>query len=130
MHDNAPPSRPDGHAPTSPLDTDRLTWAVLLGHFVDVSRAAIGLPDDAEGNRLRDSVPHLITLQAVRFALEQLERLPAEQRALGIARAGLLIDQSSQGLAKRWGDEPLPDAIQEMIDDAKDQWDAASQIER
>lgn len=102
-------------------NSHKLTWSVLLGRWVDFARSALALPDDADGRRLRDAVPDLIMLQAVWFALQHLDELSSDQRALGIDRAGVLIERHERQLRQRWGDEPLPPAIEALIADAKRQ---------
>lgn len=104
---------------------DRLTWAVLLGRWVSFARGALALPDDAEGRRLRASVPDIIMLQAVWFALQDLHGLDAEQRAVGIDRAALLIDRHGEALAARWG-PAMPPLLREVLEDARRQLAAVS----
>jgi hypothetical protein len=38
-------------ANAQPLHPDALTWAGLLGQWLDFARASVALPDDAEGRR-------------------------------------------------------------------------------
>ncbi|MEM1027878.1 MAG: hypothetical protein AAGJ38_07320 [Planctomycetota bacterium] len=102
-----------------PLHPERLTWAVLLGRWVAFAKSAVALPDDAAGRRLRDAVPDLINLQAVWFALGHLDELEADQRALGLDKAEVLIDKHAHALARAWADEGLPAEIVELIQDAK-----------
>jgi len=116
-----PPPEP---AP-EPLDADRLTWAVLLGRWTDFARSAVALPDDAAGRRLRESVADLIGLQAVWFALSQMHELPAEvmpreERALGLLRAGVLIDRHEAALRRRFAPDPLPRQAEELVADARE----------
>ncbi|MEX0887737.1 MAG: hypothetical protein WD009_15000 [Phycisphaeraceae bacterium] len=102
-----------------PLHPDRLTWAALLAQWVEFARGAIGLPDDEAGRRLRDAVPDIIMLQAVWFALERLDELDDEQRALGIDRAGVLVERHAAALHRRWVDDPMPPQVVELIEDAE-----------
>jgi hypothetical protein len=62
----------------------------------------VALPTDAGGQRLRASVPDIIMLQAVWFALQHLGELPPAERALGLDRAGVLIEKHSAALRRRW----------------------------
>jgi len=106
------------------LDAARLTWAVLLGRWTDFARSAVALPEDAEGRRLRESVADLIGLQAVWFALSQLaelppEAMPADERALGLTRAGVLIDRHEAALRRRFAPDALPEQAEELIADAR-----------
>ena len=116
----------DDQAAQQPLDTEALTWVALLGRWIEFARSAVGLPDDDAGRRMRDSVPDVIMLQAVWFALQHLHELPADERALGCDRAEVLIDKHTAGLRDRWADGPMPDSMRELIDDAHEQLRAVS----
>ena len=131
---NHPPSNdardgPDadpGDAPTpfddgadARLDVEHLTWTVLLAHWVDFARSSLALPTDGEGKRMRDSVPDLIMLQAVWFALQHVEHLDPAERSLGLDRAEVLIDRHAAALERRWRGEALPEACRELIADAR-----------
>ena len=102
-----------------PLSTRKLTWAALLARWVEFARSAVALPDNPPGRRMRQSIADIIVLQAVCFALGELDQLPVDQRALGMDRAEVLIDKHSEAIMTRWGDEPLPTALNELIDDAR-----------
>jgi len=104
--------------PRDALHPDHLTWAVLLGRWVQFARSAVALPDDAAGRRLRDSVGDIIQLQAVWFALQHVDELPADERALGLDKAEVLIDKHAAALRERFGEEALPAMIEELISDA------------
>jgi len=104
----------------------RVTWAVLLGRWIDFARSALALPDDAEGRRLRDSVPDLIMLQAVWFALEHLDELDGAERTLGLDRAEVLIERHRAALEARWKRQGLPGLVRELVDDALRQLAAVS----
>ena len=101
-----------------PLDGDKLTWAALLGQWVEFARSALALPDDAQGRRLRDSVADIIMLQALWHALGHLDALTEQQRAVGVDRAQLLIDKHAQALMRRWQDQVMPARLRELIEDA------------
>jgi hypothetical protein len=105
--------------PRDALHPDHLTWAVLLGRWVQFARSAVALPEDAAGRRLRDSVGDIIQLQAVWFALQHVDELPADERALGLDKAEVLIDKHAAALRERFGEEALPAMIRELIDDAR-----------
>lgn len=108
-----------------PLHPEGLTWAVLLGRWVDFARASLVLPDDGEGRRVKASVSDIIMLQAVWFALREVEGLSPEQRALGVDRAGLLIERHAGALRRRWGDREMPEALTELIAEAESAWTEA-----
>ena len=114
----------EGEAP-APLHADRLTWAVLLGRWVDFARGAVGLPGNTEGTRMRESVPDIIMLQAVWFSLQHLHELAPPERALGIARADVLIEKHELELRQRWS-KRLPEKIAELIAEAREKLAAAA----
>ncbi|MEX1017713.1 MAG: hypothetical protein WD534_10170 [Phycisphaeraceae bacterium] len=102
-----------------PLHPERLTWTALLGHWVAFARNAVGLPDDAEGQRMRASVADVIMLQAVWFALQQVDELDRAERALGLDRAAVLIEKHAAALEQRWQGQAMPEAMRGLIDDAR-----------
>jgi len=100
-------------------DVPQLTWAVLLGRWIDFARTALALPRTEEGQRLRAAVPDIIMLQAVWFALQHLTELCASERALGLDRAEILIDKHAAVLRDLWAGRLLPEALTELIADAR-----------
>ena len=104
---------------TNHLDVHKLTWTALLGQWVAFARSAVALPDDPQGRRLKACVPDLIMLQALWFALQHIDELSPDQRALGFDRAAVLIDRHVQQLSDRWHPDPLPQRIEQMITDAQ-----------
>lgn len=116
--------------PRESLHVESLTWTVLLAHWVDVARSSLALPTDAEGRRMRDSVPDLIMLQAVWFALQQVEHLDPDERSLGLDRAEVLIDRHAGALERRWGGEPLPEGCRELIADARQALERVAERDR
>lgn len=104
--------------PPDPLDTQRLTWAVMLGRWVAFARSAVALPASGDEGRLRASVPDLIMLQAIWFALQHLDELDASERAVGLDRAEVLIERHTDNLRRRWGDG-WPAMIEELITDVR-----------
>jgi hypothetical protein len=103
----------------APLDVPRLTWAAVLGRWVEFSRGAVALPADATGRRMRASVPDIIMVQAVWFALGELNELDAAERAVGLDRAAILIEKHAGALERRWRRPGLPAAVRELIADAR-----------
>ena len=108
------------HCGASPPGATPLTWAVLLAHWVDFAQSALALPDDAAGRRMLAAVPDIIALQAVWFALQHLDELDTEHRAVGRDRAEILIDKHGDALRWRFGDD-VPDQVRELISDAVEQ---------
>lgn len=109
----------------SPLNTRALTWAALLGKWTEFAKSALALPDDVEGQLLRQSVPDIITLQAVWFALQHLDELDASERALGLDRAEILIDKHTASLRHHWSNQ-LPNQLKELIAEVKRQFAVAA----
>jgi hypothetical protein len=103
-----------------------LTWAALLGRWVEFAQSAVALPDDTEGRAWRDAVPAIIGLQALVMALHELDQLPADEQALGIDRARILIERHTHQLHNAFGDEPLHPMLVELIEDA---WSAVHHCE-
>ena len=95
-----------------PLHPQRLTWAALLGRWVEFARTAVALPEAGAEGHLRESVADIIALQAVCFALEQIEDLARAERPLAVDRARVLVARHTAMLRRRWGDDPMPDALE------------------
>lgn len=100
------------------MDTRKLTWAALLGRWVEMARAAVALPDDAEGRAWREAIPHIISLQAVTMALGEAGELEADERALGLDRSRILIERAREGLAGLFDAEATHPMVRELLDDA------------
>lgn len=110
----------------SETDATRLTWAALLGRWIDFAQSAVALPDDADGRAWKRSVPAIIGLQAIAMALRHADELPADERALGIDRARVGIDRYTADLRQAFGDGALHPMLSELILDA---WSAVKQAE-
>ncbi len=98
---------------------DRVTWAALLGNWIEFAKSSVALPDDDAGRAMRDSVPDIITLQAVWFALQHLDELDPEERALGIDRAEVLIGRHSKAIEARWQGGAMPGELSHLIEDTR-----------
>ena len=118
--DAPPPAPPDPNV----MDAPKLTWAVLLGRWVDFARSSLALKDDAAGRRLRQSMSDIIMLQAVWFAVQNLDELDDQQRAVGVDRAQVLFDKHARALQDRF-DNDMPDQVRTLIEDAARQIEAA-----
>ncbi len=103
----------------SKFDPRKLTWAALLGRWMEFARSALALPDDAEGRAWRQAVPAIIGLQAVAMALSEAGELDREQRALGCDRARVLIERHRNELHGIFGPDALQPMLRELIDDAE-----------
>ncbi len=111
--------KPDTTTSNGPLDVGKLTWAVLLGRWVEFAKSALALPTEGEGRLLRDSVSDIIMLQAVWFALQHLDSLEDDEKALGIARAEVLIDRHTAALTQRWHGREMPDELTRLLTGAR-----------
>jgi len=85
---------------------------------MNFARTAMALPKDGDGPRWRASVPAIITLQAVSFALTELEMISKEERPLAMDRAEILIHDAIHQLDEAWASEPRSDSLTDLVDDA------------
>ena len=104
-----------------PLQPDHLTWAALLGRWVEFAKSALALPTDDPGRRMRESVPDIIMLQAVWFALKHMNDLASSERSLGLDRAEVLIEKHSASLEAIWQGEVMPNVLHDLMRDAVEQ---------
>lgn len=102
-----------------------ITWAALLARWTDFAQASLALPDDAEGEAWKASVPSIIELQAVTHALGELDELADDDRPAAIDRAELICQKAAKELYRVWQHEP-PHQVEEIIDDARAMFEAAS----
>jgi len=105
----------DGYA----LHPEILTWTALLGRWMEFAASAVALPADAEGERWRESVPAIISLQAVTLALNDLPELPVADRPLARDKADLLVRENVRRIEDLWRGAALPGALAEIIEDAR-----------
>ncbi len=99
------------------LNPKKLTWAALLGHWIEFARSAVALPDNAEGQAWRRSIPDIIGLQALCMALNDMDDLAADERALGLDRARILAKKHVLALTQAFGNAQLHPMLRELIDD-------------
>jgi len=111
-----------------PLEPDRLTWAVLLARWTDFARSALALPATGEPGLVRQSVTDIITLQAVWFSLRQMDELDADQKTLGLDRAGVLIARHTQAIKARFQDQPMPEDLQSLLIDVAEAWEQQKRV--
>lgn len=102
------------------VHADALTWTALLAKWMEYAQAAKALPKGAEGARWRGAVPHVITLQAVTLALRDIEHVQEEDRAVARDRSAVMIAESQRAVGELWQEEGLPQALCELIADARD----------
>lgn len=101
-------------------DARVLTWSALLAVWSDFARSAGALPKTGDAGLLRRSVPGIIGLQSVTFALQHLDEIPAEEYCSGQDRAALTIRTLEAELRSIWKNESMPAALQELITEAGD----------
>src|SRR5688572_14289249 len=101
----------------SNLDPRKLTWAVLLGRWVNFARSAVALPDDAQGRAWKAAVPDIIGLQAVTMALDELDQLPPDEQALGLDRGHVLVERHARNLRSLFPQDLHP-MLRDLIDEA------------
>ena len=99
---------------------ESITWAVLLARWTEFARSAVALPTVGSGGRWRESVASIIGLQAIALALRDLdEHELGDGRALAIDTASVGLDGHARDLAEVWADEPWPEELHELIEDAR-----------
>lgn len=99
---------------------EAMTWAVLLARWTEFARSAVALPTEGAGGRWRESVPAIIGLQAIALALRDLDEHELEEdRSLAIDTASVGVDRHAQELAAIWADEPWPEEVHELLEDAR-----------
>ncbi|MAC18143.1 MAG: hypothetical protein CMJ23_00400 [Phycisphaerae bacterium] len=111
------------------LPTGLITWTTLLSHWTSLVKASEGLvmasPDDPDAHRWRDSITEIVTLQAVTFALGDLEAMAEPDRALARDRADLAVTESAAGLDREWRGVEMPPMLLEIAADARRAVEAA-----
>lgn len=122
MSDPERPTRQGEHPVDNPTAQ---TWAALLSHWTEFARASVAFPRDSGGMRMRASVVPAIGLQAVTFALGDLDRLNANERAVSLDRAEVLIRGCAEAIEDAWRGEAAHPGLLELIDDARRALDAA-----
>jgi hypothetical protein len=108
-----------------PKTTDNSTWAALLAGWVHYAQSALSLPESEQGQRWKDSVAPTIALHAHAMALGEIEKIDPEERPLAMDKAELGIKEQAARLNEIWRAEPMPGAIIELIEDAREAWEVA-----
>ena len=103
---------------TAPLHPESLSWAALLGRWLDLAAASTALSDEQGGPQWRRSISSLVTLQAIVFALDEFEALTDQERPVALDRAEVLVDEAREQLGRTWPDG-LPDSLAEALADAE-----------
>jgi malate dehydrogenase len=85
---------------------------------MEFARAAVSFPESGDGARIRRSVPPLITLHAVTHALQRIDEIEPEERALALDRAALLIGGAERDLAAAWAGLGMPESVRSFVEEA------------
>lgn len=102
-----------------PLETGKMTWAVLVGRWMAFAQSAVALPDTAEGRAWKEAVPSIITLQALYFALKDSEGLDREQLHVGYDRASVQMNEQIGKLKGLFEGESLHPMLTDLIEDVQ-----------
>ncbi|MFG0258127.1 MAG: hypothetical protein ACF8GE_09520 [Phycisphaerales bacterium JB043] len=97
---------------------DAIAWSALLARWIDWARSSVALPDDAEGSGWKSSLPHLIALQAITHALDELPSVIPADRPLALERAQVSIRSHAGDVHACWAGHPLPSSILTIVDEA------------
>lgn len=103
---------------TAPLHPESLTWAALLGRWLDMAAASVAIGDDQDGPQWRRSISSFVTLQAIVFALEEFESLADDERPVALDRAEVLVSDARGQLEETWP-AGIPDSLVEALEDAE-----------
>ncbi len=88
-------------------DLGPLAWAALVARWVEVARASRAIPPELA--QLRDSIPHLIAIEATTAALGELVRVPEIDRPHARAVAEVAIRRAAGELDRLWRGEEWPE---------------------
>ena len=96
------------------------TWEALLAGWTEFARASVALPDSREGERWREAVAPIISVSAITHAINDISRLPAPERGVGLDTARVQLRTNITELHALWSGEPLPGEVALLIDEARD----------
>lgn len=106
----------DGTGSNAPLDRGfrapelgPLAWAALVARWVEVARASRAIAPELA--QLRDSIPHLIAIEATTAALGELWRIPEVDRPHARALAEVTVRRAAAELDLLWRGEEWPEEI-------------------
>jgi hypothetical protein len=94
-----------------------LAWAALVARWVEVARASRAIPP--EFAQLRDSIPHLIAIEATTAALGELATVPEIDRPHARAVAEVTIRRAAAELDRLWRGEEWPNEISDACEAAE-----------
>ena len=96
-----------------------MTWAGLLGRWVEFAQSAVALGDDEQSGRWKRAVADLIGLSALSMALDEADQLPSAERSLAVDRAGVLLKRHKRNLSEIFDLEPMHPQIIQWIQQAE-----------
>ena len=102
-----------------------ISWSTLLAGWIQFAQSAVALPKTVEGQRWKDSVAPTIGLHALAMALGEIDQVDPDERPLAMDKSEIGIKDHVAQLNEIWRSEPMPQAIIEMIEDAKEAWEIA-----
>ncbi|MGD9688152.1 MAG: hypothetical protein AB7K52_05755 [Phycisphaerales bacterium] len=94
-----------------------IEWPIVLARWTDFARATSRLPSTGPEARWRASVPAIIGLQAIVFALREARGWAEPDRRWARAVASATIERHATELARLWS--PMPELMREIVDDAR-----------
>lgn len=94
-----------------------LAWTALVARWVEVARASRAIPPELA--QLRDSIPHLIAIEATTAALGELARVPEIDRPHARAVAEVAIRRAAAELDRLWRGEEWPNEFTEACEAAE-----------
>lgn len=94
-----------------------LAWAALVARWVEVARASRAIPPELA--QLRESIPHLIAIEATTAALGELARVPEIDRPHARAVAEVAIRRAAAELDRLWRGEEWPEEFTEACEAAE-----------
>lgn len=98
-------------------DLGPLAWTALVARWVEVARASRAIPP--EFAQLRDSIPHLIAIEATTAALAELARIPEVDRPHARAVAEVTVRRAAAELDRLWRGEEWPQEITDACEAAE-----------
>jgi len=107
----------DGDGRGGNLGLGPLAWTALVARWVEVARASRAIPP--EFAQLRDSIPHLIAIEATTAALAELGFVPEVDRPHARAVAEVSIRRAAAELDRIWRGEEWPNECTEACEAAE-----------
>ena len=90
----------------SPSPREPIAWVALVARWTELARASRAIP--VTETRLRDSIAHLIAIEATTAALGELSQVPEIDRPHARALAEVSIRRAAGELDRLWRGEEWP----------------------